>query len=41
METCIANSHRIEYLEDAHGITWWKCIECDEMYQVYSEHHGC
>lgn len=41
MEQCIANQHRVEYTEDAAGVTWYRCLDCGEAYPVYQENHGC
>jgi hypothetical protein len=40
MDTCVANSHRIEYVEDLGGLTWWRCLDCGEVRPVYTDTQG-
>lgn len=40
MDSCIANSHRVEYIEDYQGITWYRCMTCGEAYPVYRDTNG-
>jgi hypothetical protein len=40
MDTCIVNSHRVEYVEDINGLTWYRCLDCGESYPIYKDTNG-
>ena len=40
MESCVANGHLIEYVEDIGGYMWWHCVDCVESHIVYQDTFG-
>lgn len=40
MDSCIANSHQVEWIEEASGLTWWHCVTCNVNHPVYTDGIG-
>lgn len=32
--------HLLEFMEDAHGIRWERCLDCGELFQTFSDTQG-
>ena len=40
MDTCKEDTHRPEFVEDAHGLIWWRCLTCGETRLEFTDNQG-